>query len=106
MLTVSTPCRPFADVPPTPRGHLGLLFYEATYALIYHLRCRAGATEKRIDSVFEQFPFLYMYFQEFRSELPDELVWDDVFPWFRAEIEQWESTVHAWLPLRALRSSE
>ncbi len=48
---------PFADIPRTPRGHLGLILYEAVFRIICHARMRAGTAGKSIDAVFEEYPF-------------------------------------------------
>ncbi|MBZ5621147.1 MAG: hypothetical protein LAQ69_20835, partial [Acidobacteriia bacterium] len=56
----------FADVPADARGHLGMLFYAAVYHIVYHLRRRASATERSLDDVFRDYPFLASYFSAIR----------------------------------------
>ncbi len=92
----------FDDVPRTPRGHLGLLFYEATCCVISYLGSRARTSGRDLKVVFEDFPFLSDYWREIRSRLPEELSRDDL-SMLRDECERWEETTGEWLPLRALR---
>jgi hypothetical protein len=101
---MSDPAEPFADVPATPRGHLGLLFYEAAFCLVYHLRCRAAAAERPLDAVFGEFPFLAAYFEEIRLRIPLEGSWSDARAALRQACERWEERADGWLPLRALRA--
>src|SRR5690349_8791829 len=93
----------FADVPRTPRGHLGLLFYEAAYRVVYHMRCRAAAAGRSLDNVFEEFPFLATYFAELRPRLPDGIDWGTSLAWLAEQREQWEEATPGWLPLRTLQ---
>lgn len=93
---------PFANVPRTPRGHLGLLFYEAIYRVLHHVRARALAGGKTLDDVFSEYPFLASYFAEIRPHLPPEINWTESMAWFRQANEGWERDTAEWLPLRAL----
>jgi histone H3/H4 len=100
---MNDPAGPFADVPRDARGHLGLLFYEAAFRVIHHLRCRAAAAERPLDAVFTEYPFLGSYFAEIRRRLPDSGTWGDSLCWLQDACERWEQGTAGWLPLRALR---
>jgi hypothetical protein len=101
---MSEPDHPFADVPATARGHLGLLFYEAAFRVIHHLRARAAAvTEQPLDAVFAEYPFLAAYLGEIRLRIPADGTWSDTLGWLRHACERWEERAEGWLPLRALR---
>ena len=96
---------PFADIPRTARGHLGLVFYEAVFRIIGYAQMRAGMSGKSIDAVFEEYPFLGPYFAELRPRLPQEIDWAGSLQWLEEEIAKWESDTSLWLPLRALREA-
>jgi hypothetical protein len=86
---------PFADVPRTPRGHLGLLFYEAALTVIAHVRARARRSGQAPEQVFEQFPSLADYVGELRRRMPDGVDWDGAGGWLRREIDRispWDAT--------------
>jgi hypothetical protein len=93
---------PFADVDPTPRGHLALLFYQAVYRIVHHLYSRAVAADGSLDAVFEEFPFLAAYFRAISACLPDDLSWDEGAEWLDDATQRWERAGDAWLPLCAV----
>jgi ATPase family associated with various cellular activities (AAA) len=95
--------KPFTDIPQTPRGHLGLLLYEGVFRIICCLRVRAVASDKTLEMVFEEFPFLGPYFAEIRHRLPADIDWIDSLRWLSQEIERWEGECPVALPLRALQ---
>jgi hypothetical protein len=95
--------KPFADIPQTPRGHLGLLSYEGVFRIICYLRARAIASDKTLETVFEEFPFLGPYFAEIRPRLPQDIDWVNSLRWLSEEIELWEAASKVWLPLHGLR---
>jgi hypothetical protein len=103
--TIGETRNPFADVPPTARGHLGLLFYAAAYHLIYHLRCRAGNVDHPLDEVLKAYPFLAFYFGQIRQRLPEEVEWEESLRWLHEEIPVWEKDLPASLPLVAMRET-
>ena len=90
---------PFADVPPTPRGHLGLLFYEAALTVVAYVRARARRNGHAADAVFEQFPSLHDYAAELERRMAgdpgDPGGTDAALPaaWLRRHIERWEAEV-------------
>lgn len=90
----------FDDVPGTPRGHLGLLFYQASEKLLRYLENRARAVGKGLETVFEDFPFLKDYWEELGSRLTES---DQETRSLAAECESWEEARTGWLPLIALR---
>jgi histone H3/H4 len=92
----------FADISHTPRGHLGLLFYEAVHHVLCRLRIRALGAGRKLEDVFEEFPFLKDYFGELRARLPEGISWADSGAWIRREVEEWEKQAPEHLPLRAL----
>src|SRR5512139_1247397 len=93
----------FTDVPFTPHGHLGLVFYEAVYRLLLYLRHRVADSDKTLEDVFRDFPFLAGYFRELRSRLPDAISWSESAAWLRSNIQGWEQAAGAEsLPLLAL----
>jgi ATPase family associated with various cellular activities (AAA) len=92
----------FADVPRTPRGHLGLLFYEAAFTVVAHVRARAGRSGQPPEQVFEQFPSLADYVSELRRRMPDGLEWEECGRWLRAEIDEWETEADPSWPLPAV----
>ena len=92
----------FADIPYTPRGHLGLLFYEAVHHVLCRLRIRALGAGRKLEEVFEEFPFLKDYFGELRARLPEGISWSDSGAWIRREVEEWEKQAPEHLPMRAL----
>ena len=100
-------CRPFAEVPVTPRGQMGLLFYAAVYRIVWHLRCRAVAGGRTLDDVLREYPFLASYFGQVRAKLPEEIGWGESLEWLRREIAAWEEGEEAKdagsLPLSAMR---
>lgn len=98
-MSTSTNC--FADVPETPRGHLGLLFYRATHQLISYLAGRANAAGKSLETVFEEFSFLNDYWQELRERLGHS--GGENLASIRSECENWEAATTEWLPLRGLK---
>jgi hypothetical protein len=100
---MSDSAEPFADVPATARGHLGLLFYEAAFRVIYHLRCRAAAAERPLETVFGEYPFLASYFREIRQRIPADGTLSDTLQWLQDACERWEQRREGWLPLRVLR---
>ena len=93
----------FDHIPRTARGHLGLLFHEAAYRVLYHVRGRAQAGGRTLDDVFREFPFLSWYFGEIRPYLPAEINWPDSVEWLQRQTEEWELEAGAALPLSALR---
>jgi len=94
---------PFDDVPRTPRGHLGLFFYEAALRVIRHVRNRAEAARQNPDVVVENFPFLRPYYEELLARQSGEFEWNKSLEWFREQRRRWEEETSAWLPLRGLR---
>jgi hypothetical protein len=95
----------FADVPQTPRGHLGIFFYEAVLHVIRHLGTRALSPGQDFASVFESFPFLQPYFDELRARQPEVFDWQQSLAWYREQRHSWEAAATVWLPLRALRET-
>jgi hypothetical protein len=95
----------FSDVPRDARGHLGLLFYAAAFHLIYYLRSRVSDTERPLDEVLREHPFLAAYFTQIRSRLPDDIDWEQSLTWLREGILEWECGTAAVLPLVALREA-
>jgi hypothetical protein len=93
---------PFGDVPHTPRGHLGLFFYEAAYGVALHLRARAKSAGHDTDAVLQGFPFLAEYVSELTRRFPYIRAWDGNGAWLRDAIAEWEQGTETWLPLRAL----
>jgi len=93
---------PFGDVPRTPRGHLGLFFYEAAYSVALHLRARANAAGRDTDAVLQGFPFLAEYVAELTRRFPHIRAWDGNIAWLRDAIAEWEQDTESWLSLRAL----
>lgn len=81
---------PFADVPHSARGHLGLFFYEATLHVIRHVRERAKFADQDPETVFENLPFLLPYYEELRARLPGEFDWNESLAWFREQRRHWE----------------
>ena len=81
---------PFADVPPTARGHLGLLFYQAALAVLAHVRARAERSGRAIDNVFDAFPSLQQYIAELRRRMPDGIDWTSGGAWLNEQIASWE----------------
>jgi hypothetical protein len=94
--------RPFADVPSTPRGHVGLLFYEAALAVVAHVRARAQRSGRPPEEAFQQFPSLADYAGELRRRMPDGIDWATSAAWLRGEVDAWEATAGAALPLTLL----
>ena len=94
-----------ADVPRTPRGHLGILFYAAAYYLIYHLRRSMAESENPLQDVFQQYPFLSFYFAQIRNLLPEEIGWGDSLRWLRDQMLAWEKDSPVSLPLVAMRET-
>ncbi|HSE53330.1 MAG TPA: ATP-binding protein [Gemmatimonadales bacterium] len=93
---------PFADVPRTARGHLGLLFHEAAFAVITLLRSRARAAGRDLDLVFSEYPFLTPYHDELERRLgPAEDRAGLAFA-LREEIQRWEAAGPPTLPLLTL----
>ena len=92
---------PFADVPRTPRGHLGLLFYEAALAVVAHVRARARRNGHAADAVFEQFPSLQDYASEVERRMaadpgdPEDHVAALPAAWLRRSVERWETDASA-----------
>jgi len=103
---VNQPAIGFSDVPRTPRGHLGLFFYEAACAVSLHLRARAQAAGRDTDAVLEGFPFLAEYIAELSRRFPAIRIWDRNVSWLRDGIVEWEQGTDTWLPLRALLGDE
>ncbi|HEY1902806.1 MAG TPA: ATP-binding protein [Terracidiphilus sp.] len=95
----------FPDVPRDARGHLGLLFYAAAFHLIYHLRCGADATNRTLEQVLEEYPFLSSYFSQVRSRLPEEIDWGRSLHWLRMQILEWEQEAPGKLPLVEQRTT-
>jgi ATPase family protein associated with various cellular activities (AAA) len=95
---------PFADVPRTPRGHLGLHFYRAAHAVALHVRARAIASGQNEAAVLHDFPFLADYVAELVGRFPSIDPWTPDDAWLQDAIVQWETETETWLPLRALVS--
>lgn len=95
----------FADVPRDPRGHLGLLFYAATFQLIYHLRSQASEIEQPLEEVLREHPFLAAYFAQIRGRLPEDIDWEASLVWLREQILSWERDTTKILPLVAMRDA-
>lgn len=94
----------FADVPRTPRGHLGLLFYQAALAVARHTAGRAGAAGSGPGAALRDFPFLAGYLDALADRMGGQ-------PWenggarrLAGEIARWEAEEGEWLPLLALRA--
>ena len=94
---------PFADVPDSPRGHLGLLFYQSVCHLILYLQQRASASGSSPAKVFESFAFLSSYWNELRARVPEANHPEQFLSILRAECERREHVSKQWLPFRALR---
>lgn len=92
----------FDDVPHTPRGHLGLLFYEAAFGVVRHVRQRARGAAMRTDVPLDDFPFLGAYLSELQARLPGIESVADGTRRLRDAIGAWERASDVWLPLRAL----
>ncbi len=86
----------FSDVPRTPRGHLGLFFYDA----------RANAAGRDTVDVLQGFPFLSEYVAELTRRFPSIGLWDGNVSWLGDAITAWEQGTDTWLPLRALRGQD
>ncbi len=93
---------PFDDVPRTARGHLGLLFYEAAFAVVAHVRARASRSGHSPERVFDQFPSLADYVGEVRRRMPDGMDWRSGAQWLRAQTDAWSAEADGSLPLVAL----
>jgi hypothetical protein len=93
---------PFADVPSTPRGHVGLLFYEAALAVVAHVRARARRSGRPPEEAFQQFPSLADYAGELRRRMPEGIDWGSSADWLRAEVDAWEVAAGTTLPLTLL----
>jgi hypothetical protein len=91
----------FQDVPATPRGHLGLLFYQAADQLIRYLGSRAEAAERGLETVFRDFPFLQEYWEELGSRLVETAPHESAS--VERECEFWEESRTEWLPFIGLR---
>ncbi|HZT77426.1 MAG TPA: ATP-binding protein [Vicinamibacterales bacterium] len=94
--------RPFADVPPTVRGHLGLLFYEAALAVVACAAARAERSGHGVASVFDTFPSLHQYVAEVRRRLPDGTDWTTAGARLRERIDEWERESGIETPIAAL----
>jgi hypothetical protein len=101
---------PFADVPPTARGHLGLLFYEAASLVLAHLRARArdaGMNDaEALETALGEFPFLAHYHGEMARRLQAEPGSITSSVALRSSIARWEEAAAAGgarLPLRSAR---
>ena len=101
------PVSAFQDVPGDARSHLGLLFHAAAYHVIHHLRGRAlangGELEQVLEQVLQQYPFLSNYFARIRERMPEEIGWPESLEWLEAQVEAWESSVAAPLPMLQMR---
>jgi len=93
----------FADVPRSARGHLGIMFYAATFQLIDYLRSRGSETERPLEEVLGEHPFLASYFTQIRSRLPKDIDGEQSLLWLRERILEWERGAASVLPLVALR---
>ena len=100
---MSTQTNPFADVPANPRGHLGLLFYEAVCRLIVHLQIRARNSGVAQPNILEHFAFLASYWDELQSRFPVAQQPEGLLKTLALECEQREREGDEWLPVRALR---
>jgi ATPase family associated with various cellular activities (AAA) len=94
--------RPFDDVPRTARGHLGLLFYEAAFAVVAHARTRAVRAGQAAERVFDQFPSLAEYVAEIRRRMPEGIDWRSGSGWLRGHVDEWSADAGASLPFVAL----
>jgi len=103
---MTAPAPRFSDVPQSPRGHLGLFFYEAAYAVALHLRARATAAGRDSNAVLEGFPFLAAYIDELIRRFPHIRIWESDVSWLREAIGEWEQGTDVWLPLRAILDNE
>jgi hypothetical protein len=93
---------PFEDVPRTARGQLGLLFYEAAFAVVAHVRARAARAGHAADRVFDQFPSLAAYVSEIRRRMPEDVDWRSGSTWLRAHVDEWSAGADVSLPFAAL----
>ncbi len=88
-----SPATTFADVPATPRGHAGILFYEVVWRLAAHL----GPDAER------SWPFLAPYLGELRARFPTDA---DPTAALEAGVAAWRAAASdVWLPLAALERS-
>jgi len=92
----------FAGMQPTPGDHFKLCYYAA----VIRLTDRVGQTLGSRAAAYEMFPFLKKYDDELGLtdiEDPDASLRAEVR--WRAALRDWETTVEAHLPLRALAQS-
>ena len=94
----------FADVPPTARGHLGLLFHEAALVVVAYARARASRAGRDQSEVFGQFPSLDTYVSELEHRMPGDVSPGSTGAWMRQAIGAWESAAGPALPLAALHT--
>jgi hypothetical protein len=92
----------FEHVPRSAGGHFVLNLYAAIYRLLHQTRKFAELSGATLEDVFERYPFLGEYFNEMRRHMPEDITWDAATAWWEAQIEAWEVTCEAHLPLRAL----
>lgn len=88
----------FPTVPPTPEAHFRLYFYAAVLHLIDHLPLVFETQE----AAFERFPFLMGYVNELALSGVDGLSTDAARLWWRDQLQAWEASAAAFLPIRAL----
>ena len=90
---------PFSQVPRNAQGHFLLHFYAAVDRLLRYLaRLDAAAGFTDLSSV-ERYPFLAGYRDEVQAVLPAKLQPGEVWSWWQTQIEAWELTTDAHLPI-------
>jgi hypothetical protein len=96
---LAPPRAPFAEVPPTPRGHFVLCIYDAIFHLLNHVRRLGEIGGPSLEATFERYPFLAEYFDEMRAYMPDDITWGDAAVWWREAVAAWETDAGVRLPL-------
>jgi predicted nucleic acid-binding protein len=93
--------QPFANIPPTPEGHFRLYFYAAVLYVLDHVTRLFDAP----DEALREFPFLVGYQQQLAGCGLEGKNITEAAHWWQAALFDWESTIDAHLPLRALREA-
>ena len=95
---------PFSEVRHDPRGHLGLVFYEAVLGVVAYAAARASASGEDPAAPLEEYPFLEGYLAELAPHLEPEEPWERSIERVVALRREWEERAEVELPLRALRA--
>jgi hypothetical protein len=92
----------FDSLPPNAESHFRLLYYTAVFRLLNYLQRLDSVSALPLGALTHSYGFLKGYEDELRACLPKEMKEEETLRWWQEQIEAWEASTGARLPLREL----